>query len=273
MWFREAWGNELIWLAVPRTKKAPGDATISPGFLSRSPRLPLVISPPRAAARVAMSHTFQHRLNALLTFAVTTLAVLCLLASITDEFHRSDPVADVRVLEIERFASVGRNDEAYLVFSVDADLRSCFSWNTKQLFVSVQVEYEIDHPRKGRLTNVVSIWDRVVESKKNAVLSVPRARNKYKLKDRGHHLRGVHVNVTMQWNIMPIAGRVRAEKRVFPGVTFPDEYREPNDERNADSRRASERRRAESAAPRREAPTTPRREEATTEGNAQSDEL
>lgn len=263
MWFREAWGNELIWLAVPRTKKAPGDATISPGFLSRSPRLPLVISPPRAAARVAMSHTFQHRLNALLTFAVTTLAVLCLLASITDEFHRSDPVADVRVLEIERFASVGRNDEAYLVFSVDADLRSCFSWNTKQLFVSVQVEYEIDHPRKGRLTNVVSIWDRVVESKKNAVLSVPRARNKYKLKDRGHHLRGAHVNVTMQWNIMPIAGRVRAEKRVFPGVTFPDEYREPNDERN-------ERRRAQSAAPR-EAPTTPRREEARTESNARSD--
>ena len=91
--------------------------------------------------------------------------------------------------------------------------------------------------------------------------------------DRGHHLRGARVNVTMQWNVMPIAGRVRAEKRVFPGVTFPDEYREPNDERNADSRRASERRRAESAAPRREAPTTPRREEATTEGNAQSDEL
>jgi signal peptidase complex subunit 3 len=123
-----------------------------------------------------MSHTFQHRLNALLTFAVTTLAVLCLLASITDEFHRSDPVADVRVLEIERFARVDRNDEAYLVFSVDADLRSCFSWNTKQLFVSVQAEYEIDHPQQGRLTNVVSIWDRVVESKEKAVLRVPRAR-------------------------------------------------------------------------------------------------
>lgn len=273
MWFREALGNGLIWLAVPMTKKAPGDATILPGFLSSSPRLPLVISPPRAATRVAMSHTFQHRLNALLTFAVTTLAVLCLLASITDEFHRSDPVADVRVLEIERFASVGRNDEAYLVFSVDADLRSCFSWNTKQLFVSVQAEYEIDHPHKGRLTNVVSIWDRVVESKKNAVLNVPRARNKYKLKDRGHHLRGARVNVTMQWNVMPIAGRVRAEKRVFPGVTFPDEYSEPNDERNAlQTERGSERRRAESAAPRRQAPTTPRREEAETEGNARSDD-
>ena len=152
-----------------------------------------------------MSHTFQHRLNALLTFAVSTLAVLCLLASITDEFHRSDPVADVRVLEIERFARVDRNDEAYLVFSVDADLRSCFSWNTKQLFVSVQAEYEIDHPKQGRLTNVVSIWDRRgVQGESRA--RVPRARNKYKLKDRGHHLRGLHVNVTLQWNVMPIAG-------------------------------------------------------------------
>lgn len=196
-----------------------------------------------------MSHTFQHRLNALLTFAVSTLAVLCLLASITDEFHRSDPVADVRVLEIERFARVDRNDEAYLVFSVDADLRSCFSWNTKQLFVSVQAEYEIDHPQQGRLTNVVSIWDRVVESKQKAVLRVPRARNKYKLKDRGHHLRGLPVNVTLQWNVMPIAGRVRSEKRVFEGITFPNEYTsaEPNERPDG----SPPRRRPDPAAPHR----------------------
>ena len=76
----------------------------------------------------------------------------------------------------------------------------------------------------------------------------------------------------MQWNVMPIAGRVRAEKRVFPSVTFPDEYGEPNDERNAlQTERVSERR-AESAAPRRRAPTTPRPEEAETEGNARSDD-
>lgn len=207
-----------------------------------------------------MSHTFQHRLNALLTFAVSALAVLCLLASITDEFHRSDPVADVQVLEIERFARVGRNDEAYLVFSVDADLRSCFSWNTKQLFVSVQVEYAIDHPEKGRLTNVVSIWDRVVESKEKAVLRVPRARNKYKLKDRGHHLRGLPVNVTLQWNVMPIAGRVRSERRVFPGVTFPEEYLAAAPDGGGPD--AGGRRRADAATPHR-APETPPRPSAT----------
>jgi signal peptidase complex subunit 3 len=171
-----------------------------------------------------MSHTFTHRLNALLTFAVTTLAALCFLASVTDEFHESNPIADVKVLEIERFTAVDRNDEAYLVFSVDADLRSCFSWNTKQLFVSVQAEYAVEDEQKGEVMNVISIWDRVVESKEKAVLRVPRARNKYKLKDRGQHLRGAHVNVTLQWNIMPITGRVRSEKRYFEGVTFPEEY-------------------------------------------------
>ena len=201
-----------------------------------------------------MSHTFQHRMSAVLTFAVSTLAVLCLLASITDEFHRSEPVADVRVLEIERFARVGRNDEAYLVFSVDADLRSCFSWNTKQLFVSVQVEYAIDHPEKGRLTNVVSIWDRVVESKEKAVLRVPRARNKYKLKDRGHHLRGSPVKIALQWNVMPIAGRVRSERRVFPGVTFPEEYVAAQPDERPDGGGL---RRADTATPHR-APETPR---------------
>ena len=187
-----------------------------------------------------MSHTFTHRLNALLTFAVSVLAGMCALASLTDEFHVSSPVVDVQVLEIERFTRVDRNDEAYLVFSIDADLRSCFSWNTKQLFVSVQAEYEDFDETKGTTsTNVVSIWDRVVETKQSAVLKVPRARNKYKLKDRGHHLRGLDMNITMQWNKMPIAGKVRSEKRVFPGVTFPAEYiaADPNDARNGNRQR------------------------------------
>ena len=190
----------------------------------------LLVSPPHTPARPdgasrIMSHTFTHRLNALLTFAVTVLAVMCFCASVTDEFHVSNPVVDVQVLEIERFTAVDGNDEAYLVFSIDADLTSVFSWNTKQLFVSVQAEYEVFGEDATPISrNVVSIWDRVVESKTAAIFSVPRARNKYKLKARGQHLRGQPVRITVQWNKMPIAGVVRSEKIAFPGITFPGEY-------------------------------------------------
>jgi hypothetical protein len=133
----------------------------------------------------------------------------------------------------------------------------------------VQAEYEIDHPRQGRLTNVVSIWDRVVESKEKAVLRVPRARNKYKLKDRGHHLRGLPVNVTLQWNVMPIAGRVRSEKRVFEGITFPNEYisAEPNE--RPDGRPS--RRRLDPNAPHRAPEPKPRRNAAETKGERKSE--
>jgi hypothetical protein len=35
----------------------------------------------------------------------------------------------------------GKQDQAALTLKLDADLRSAFSWNTKQLFVYVQAEY------------------------------------------------------------------------------------------------------------------------------------
>ena len=127
-----------------------------------------------------MSHTITYRLNALLTHAVTVLAVMCALAAITsaspvpddlafrptrslavprrvahrppsppfplprspDEFHVSKPTLDAKVITLERFTRIDANDEAYLAFSLDADLRSCFSWNTRLLFFYVQAEFE-----------------------------------------------------------------------------------------------------------------------------------
>ena len=59
-----------------------------------------------------------------------------------DEFHVSKPTLDAKVITLERFTRIDANDEAYLAFSLDADLRSCFSWNTKQIFLSIVAEYE-----------------------------------------------------------------------------------------------------------------------------------
>lgn len=37
-------------------------------------------------------HTWYYRLNALLTFATTVLAVMCAVASLTEVFHKSHPI-------------------------------------------------------------------------------------------------------------------------------------------------------------------------------------
>ena len=97
------------------------------------------------------------------------------------------------------------NDEAYLAFDVDADLRSCFTWNTKLLFVSLQVEYDFatDASAMGEGTQEASVWDRVVESKEASLLSLRHVRNKYKLVHRGGTLRGRPAKIALQWNVMP----------------------------------------------------------------------
>lgn len=93
-------------------------------------------------------------------------------------------------------------------------------WNTKQLFVSLAVEYET----KINSVNQVSIWDRVVESKEAAMLKLPYVRNKYKLVDQGANLRGLPVNLTLEWRIMPIVGSMSYGRRTFEGFTMPEEY-------------------------------------------------
>jgi signal peptidase complex subunit 3 len=92
--------------------------------------------------------------------------------------------------------------------------------NTKQLFVSLAAEYET----KINKVNQVSIWDRVVESKEDAVLRLPYVRNKYKLVDQGSNLRGLAVNLTLEWNIMPITGSMSVGRRTFTGFILPKEY-------------------------------------------------
>lgn len=86
--------------------------------------------------------------------------------------------------------------------------------------MSLAAEYET----KINKVNQVSIWDRVVESKEDAILKLPHVRNKYKLVDQGSHLRGLAMNLTLEWNVMPVTGSVSVGRRTFTGFTLPTEY-------------------------------------------------
>lgn len=94
--------------------------------------------------------------------------------------------------------------QAYLAFSIQADLRSAFSWNTKLLFVyllaeyetpsnilnQVRLEYVLRYYRAVFLTiaflarHQVSLWDRIIESQRDALFALPFVRNKYPLLDQ-----------------------------------------------------------------------------------------
>ncbi|OAY72926.1 Signal peptidase complex subunit 3B [Ananas comosus] len=88
-------------------------------------------------------HSFGYRANAVVTLAVTILAVMCSMASLSDNFNVPSPTAEVKVLNINWFQkqAIG-NDEVSLTVNISADLSSLFTWNTKQVFVFVAAEYE-----------------------------------------------------------------------------------------------------------------------------------
>ena len=55
---------------------------------------------------------------------------------------RRPPPQDVRQLSRRRKIYGAGHDQAILNLGIDADLRSVFNWNVKQLFVYVTAEYE-----------------------------------------------------------------------------------------------------------------------------------
>ncbi|BAT86077.1 hypothetical protein VIGAN_04369300 [Vigna angularis var. angularis] len=79
-------------------------------------------------------HSLGYRANALLTFAVTILALMCGMASLSDNFNSPSPSAQVQVLNINWFQKQpNANDEISMTLNISADLQSLFTWNTKQV--------------------------------------------------------------------------------------------------------------------------------------------
>ncbi|KAF6157907.1 hypothetical protein GIB67_015223, partial [Kingdonia uniflora] len=79
-------------------------------------------------------HSFAYRANALLTFAVTILAVMCSIASLSDNLNAPSPTAQVQVMNINWFQKQPNgNDEVSMSLDISANLESMFTWNTKQL--------------------------------------------------------------------------------------------------------------------------------------------
>ncbi|CAM8911421.1 unnamed protein product [Rhodiola kirilowii] len=165
-------------------------------------------------------HSFLYRLNALLTFSLTILALICGLASFSDKFKIVSPSANLQVSNVNWFHKQRGNDEVSMTLNIQADLRSLFSWNTKQIFVFVAAEYET--PKNA--LNQISLWDGIIPLKENANFSVQIA-NKYRFTDQGSNLRGKPFNLTLHWHVMPKTGKMFADKIVKSGYRLPDEYK------------------------------------------------
>lgn len=124
------------------------------------------------------------------------------------------------------------HDQAILSLGINADLRSVFNWNVKQLFAFVTAEYEteanvLNQARSGRTStprhslrrssrssdsqrqitpSQVVIWDAVISDKEQAWIRSDFVVNKYSLTDQGYGLRDNNVTLVMNWNTVPATG-------------------------------------------------------------------
>ncbi|PIN12415.1 hypothetical protein CDL12_14975 [Handroanthus impetiginosus] len=60
-------------------------------------------------------HSFGYRANALLTFAITILALMCAMASLSDNFNSPSPNSQVQVLNINWFQKKPDGDDEVIL--------------------------------------------------------------------------------------------------------------------------------------------------------------
>lgn len=143
------------------------------------------------------------RLNAVIFFALTVLLVLAVLGWFSSYMHVGDPkVKMIRLDEVYKMYNFSGQDKAFLKFHLSADLRPAFHWNIKQLYVFVVAEWETDTHH----LNQVIIWDRIIESKEDAVIKLKQEKLKYFLLAQGPDLRARDVTLKLMWDHMPLTG-------------------------------------------------------------------
>lgn len=166
-------------------------------------------------------HSFLLRLNAVLCHAVLIAAILAFGNVLTTFWLPSSPQVSFQVHTLQTFTrSPSGLDGARVVFDIDADLRSLFNWNTKQVFAYVVAEYSTE---KNEVNQVV-IWDVIIQTKEQAHIQRKNENVEYALVDQGEGLKNNNVTFRFGWDVTPITGLLQKTSVEPTTVTFPAQY-------------------------------------------------
>ncbi|TQD86201.1 hypothetical protein C1H46_028218 [Malus baccata] len=171
-------------------------------------------------------HSFGYRANALLTFAVTILALMCAMASISDNLNHPTPTTQVQVLNINWLQKQLNGNDEFQYIICEFDLGQHDYEYISRLAVIVYMEYKAaaEYGTRKNSLNQISLWDGILPTKEHAKFWIHTS-NKYRFIDQGTNLRGKEFNLTLHWHVMPKTGKMFADKIVMPGYRLPQEYR------------------------------------------------
>jgi signal peptidase complex subunit 3 len=168
-------------------------------------------------------HSFWQRLNAIFFFTLSMLGFLAFLSAMVSYGHTPTPQVEMRLERIllRKIYGAG-HDQAILSLGINADLRTVFNWNVKQLFVYITAEYETE----ANVLNQVVVWDSIITDEAHAWIRSDFVVNKYSLTDQGYGLRDNNVTLVMNWNTVPATGLLTLHHAFSDTNTFqvPDVY-------------------------------------------------
>jgi signal peptidase complex subunit 3 len=101
---------------------------------------------------------------------------------------------------------------------IKADLSSIYNWNVKQIFVWIMASYD---GKEGGVQNEVSLWDKIIQNPKDAVLHLQTEDMEYALVDMHPDLANAVVNFTLNWDVHPHVGPILKTKSIPFTVTLP----------------------------------------------------
>lgn len=157
-------------------------------------------------------HSLYNRATGIFFFTLSTLFTVSMLSMLTVLYHEPQVTASISnvrpvFLKYATHPYTGMEGEfVRLAFDLDADLRDLFTWNAKQVFLYAVARYE----SPGTRLNEVTVWDRVIRSKEEAVLHLRNEMTEYPILDTTASMRGARLNVSLQWEVMPLIGMIKA---------------------------------------------------------------
>jgi len=174
-------------------------------------------------------YTWYYRLNALATFASTILVVMLAANFLTAQLDVIDPDVSVSISNVQLFRKayedyrrpkeISHFDIAPIYLKIKGDLRPLFNWNVKHIFLYISATYKTSANRY----NSVTIWDHILKTADEANLDFSHE-GEYPLREQQEDLRGVPIELRLNWEVVPIAGLLTDYSKPLFNFTLPAEY-------------------------------------------------
>ncbi|KAK7467607.1 Signal peptidase complex subunit [Stygiomarasmius scandens] len=153
-------------------------------------------------------HSIFTRINNISAFLSSCTMALLACIALSSFLFTADPKGDLSISPVRVFPTKTnryprkKQEVGFVNFNITADLTPLFHWNTKQLFLYLEAEYQ----NAQGVNNTVVLWDRIVRRKEDAVINYA-GKNKYAFREISSSFKKVpNSHYSLKYNVMPYVG-------------------------------------------------------------------